>query len=207
MLFNPDPQKQAQEVIFSKKTIKTTHSQIAFNNVAVVQSSYQKHLGVYLHQKLNFTHHIKEKVNKANKSIAVIKQLQTKLPQNALLTICKSFVRPHLDYTDIMYDQPNSDSFENKLEFNIMLHQLGLEPFVEHQEIKFIRSQDSNPFSLEKVLIVYVLSTKLKKKQTGLPSYLSKLIPDTSPHCLTRSVEKILTYHCRTESFKSSFVL
>ena len=87
-----------------------------------MQSSYQKHLGIYLHQKLNFTHHIKEKVNKANKSIAVIKQLQTKLPQNALLTICKSFIRPHLDHTDIMYDQPNSDSFENKLEFNIMLH-------------------------------------------------------------------------------------
>ena len=79
ILFNPEPQKQAQEVI-------APHLSVVFNNVPLVQSSCQKHLGVSLDQKLNFTHHIKEKVTKANKGIAVIKKLQTKLPQNALLT-------------------------------------------------------------------------------------------------------------------------
>ena len=86
MLFNPNPQKQAKGVIFSRKTIQAPHLSVVFNNVPVVQSSCQKHLGVYLDQKLNFTHHIKEKLTKANKGIAVIKKLQTKLPQNALLT-------------------------------------------------------------------------------------------------------------------------
>ena len=33
----------------------------------------------------------------------------------ALLTIYKSFVRPHLDYGDIIYDQPNNESFCQKL--------------------------------------------------------------------------------------------
>ena len=28
------------------------------------------------------------------------------LPRKALLTVYKSFVRPHLDYADIIYDQP-----------------------------------------------------------------------------------------------------
>ena len=32
-----------------------------------------------------------------------------------LLTIYKSFVRPHLDYGDIVYDQPNNQSFSNKI--------------------------------------------------------------------------------------------
>ena len=82
----------------------------------MVQSSCQKHLGVYLDQKLNFSHHIKEKVTKANKGIAVIKKLQTKLPWNALLTKYKSFIRPHLDNADIIYDQPKNESFKNKLE-------------------------------------------------------------------------------------------
>ena len=66
---------QAQEVIFSRKTIKAPHLSVVFNNVPVVQSSCQKHLGVYLDQKLNFTHYIKEKVTKANKGIAVIKKI------------------------------------------------------------------------------------------------------------------------------------
>ena len=100
----------------SRKTIKTPHLSVVFNNVPVVQSSCQKHLGVYLDQKLNFTHRIKEKVTKANKGIAVIKKLQTKLPQNALFAIYKSFIRLHLDYAGIIYDQTNNDFFKNKLE-------------------------------------------------------------------------------------------
>ena len=38
------------------------------------------------------------------------------LPRNALLTIYKSFVRPHLDYGDIFYHQPNNESMNSKLE-------------------------------------------------------------------------------------------
>ena len=122
MLFNLEPQKQVQEVIFYRQNIKAPHLSVVFNNVPVVQSSCQKHLGVYLDQKLNFTHQIKEKLTKANKGIAVIKKLQNKLSRNTLLTIYKSFIRRHLDYADIIYDQPNNGSFKNKLEeFNIIL--------------------------------------------------------------------------------------
>ena len=38
------------------------------------------------------------------------------LPRNFLLTIYKSFIRPHLDYSDIIYDQPNNESFCTKIE-------------------------------------------------------------------------------------------
>ena len=34
----------------------------------------------------------------------------------ALLTIYKSFVRPHLDYSGIVYDRLNNESFISKLE-------------------------------------------------------------------------------------------
>ena len=46
----------------------------------------------------------------------MIKKLSNTLPRDALLTIYKSFVRPHLDYGDIIYDQPQNESFCNKLE-------------------------------------------------------------------------------------------
>ena len=35
---------------------------------------------------------------------------------NALLTIYKSFIRPHLGYGDILYDKPNNENFQNKIE-------------------------------------------------------------------------------------------
>ena len=57
-----------------------------------------------------------KEIGKASKVIGVIKKLFKSLPRNALLTIYKSFVRPHLDYGDIVYDRPNNESFISKLE-------------------------------------------------------------------------------------------
>ena len=34
----------------------------------------------------------------------------------SMLTIYKSFIRPHLDYSDIIYDQAYNASFHQKLE-------------------------------------------------------------------------------------------
>ena len=59
MSFDPDLNKQAQEVIFSRKTTKSSHSQILFNNVPISCASFQKHLGIYLDKKHNFNNHIK----------------------------------------------------------------------------------------------------------------------------------------------------
>ena len=67
---------------------------------------------------LPFSHHhlINEKISKANKGISLIKRLYTFLPRKSLLTIYKSFIRPHLDYCDIIYDQPNNDTFCSRIE-------------------------------------------------------------------------------------------
>ena len=116
MSFNPDISKQAQEITFSKKNINVSHPLLYFNKNCVVVCSYQTHLGVFLDKKLHFQHHIKEKIAKASKGIGVIKKLNDVLPRNALLSIYKLFVRPHLDYGDILYHQPNNESMNIKLE-------------------------------------------------------------------------------------------
>ena len=114
MIFNPDLTKQSQEVIFSRKSVKPFHPQVFFNEVPVERSVSQKHLSLHLDQKLDFSKDINE-ISKAQKGISVIKKLYNILPRNVLLTIYKSFVRPHLDYGDIVYDQPNNQSFSNKI--------------------------------------------------------------------------------------------
>ena len=98
MIFNPDLSKQAQEVIFSRKTNKISHPTATFNTVPVARTSCQKHLGLHLDEKLNFSQHINIKNSKANKGIGTIKRLSHILPRKSLLTIYKSFIGPHLDY-------------------------------------------------------------------------------------------------------------
>ena len=76
----------------------------------------QKHLGMYLDPKLDFLEHLKNIQAKVNKSIALLRKLQTILPRPTLLTIYKAFIRPHLDHGDTIYDQAYNDSFHQKLE-------------------------------------------------------------------------------------------
>ena len=55
-------------------------------------------------------------MNKVNKTIGLLRKLKNILPCEPLLTIYKSFVRPHLDYGDIIYDQHCNNYFHQKLE-------------------------------------------------------------------------------------------
>ena len=116
MQFNPDPNKQANEVIFSKKSNSISYPAVKFNNNDITKCSDQKHLGIVLDSKLNFESHVNQKIKKCNKLIGVIRRLSVHLPRTALLTIYKSFVRPNLDYGDILYDKPKNENFQNKLE-------------------------------------------------------------------------------------------
>ena len=116
MLFNPDPIKPVEEVLFSRKNQMQNHPAIYLNNVQVERSSYQKHLGIIFDEKRNFKQHIDSTISKVNKGIAVIKKLQHISPRKSLITIYKAFLRPLLDYGDIIYDQPLNASFCEKLE-------------------------------------------------------------------------------------------
>ena len=87
-----------------------------FNTVPVARTPCQKHLGLYLNKKINFNHHINVKISKANNGIGIIKRLSHILPKKSLITIYKFFIRSHLGYCDVIYDQPNNESFSTKIE-------------------------------------------------------------------------------------------
>ena len=116
MSFNPNSSKQAHEVIFSCKRFVSSHPPLMFNNIPVAQTNSQKHLIMQPDKKLNFEEQLKKVESKVNKTIGIIRKLQHVLPQSALLTIFKSFIRPHLDYGDIIYDKAFNESFHAKLE-------------------------------------------------------------------------------------------
>ena len=51
MAFNPDPSKQAVEVLFSQKKKEVYHPPIYFNGVVVTRVDSHKHLGIILRLK------------------------------------------------------------------------------------------------------------------------------------------------------------
>ena len=77
MIFNPDPNKQAQEVIFSRKLKKVCHPPLRFNNNNnVSQASSQKRLGLTLDNRLPFDEHLTNVSNKISKTIGLLRKLQ-----------------------------------------------------------------------------------------------------------------------------------
>ena len=80
MSFNPDPTKQAVEILFSQKKQTQVHPPLYFNGIEVKRVSDHKHLGLILDPKLSFAKHISEKISTARKGIGMIKHLTTYLP-------------------------------------------------------------------------------------------------------------------------------
>ena len=112
MLFNPDPTKQAQEVLLSRKKKNLNHPTLSLNNIQVERASSQR---LILDEKLNFKQHVESAIAKINKGVTVIRKLTYSLPPKSLITIYKAFLRPLIDYGNIIYDQPQNESFFEKL--------------------------------------------------------------------------------------------
>ena len=105
--FNPDPTKQATEVLFSCKTSNPNHPHLMFNGTAVAKMNEHKHLGLTLDSALSFKKHINEKIIKAKKNLGIIKHLSIFLPRKTLDQMYKALVRSHFDYCDILYHIPS----------------------------------------------------------------------------------------------------
>ena len=106
MAFNPDPNKQATEALFSCKKKPVQHPELMFNGAPVSRVSEQKQLGLILQPSLTFAKHINEKIKKAKKNIGIIKHLNSVLPFLSLKQMYIALVRSHLEYCDIIFHIP-----------------------------------------------------------------------------------------------------
>ena len=107
MKFNPDPTKQAAEILFSCKRSTVDHPQIYFNTSAVTRVQEHKHLGLILEPSLSFINHVNDKIMKAKKNVGIIKHLNAFLPLKTLNLMYKALVRSHLEYCDVIYHIPH----------------------------------------------------------------------------------------------------
>ena len=116
---------------------------------------------------------------KAMQGVGVIRKLSKILPRNSLITIYKSFVRPHLDYGDVLYDQPNNEILCRKIEspqYNAALAITGAIKGISLMKLY-------NELGLESLKFrcwFRKLCLFLKIIKHGLPEYLFKLIPQSN---------------------------
>ena len=100
MLFNVEKTK---EVIFSSKRSKPQHAPLKLESEEIARKTEHKHLGMILDENLNFKSHIREAILKVRRGIGMIKLLSNYVSRNVLDQIYKLYIRPRLDYRDVIY--------------------------------------------------------------------------------------------------------
>ena len=172
MNFNTDPTKQAREVIFSRKAKETYHPPLVLNNTSVSKPSSQRQLGVILESKLIFEEHLKMVSLKISKTYGLLRKLQNLPP--------KAFVRPYLDYGDILYDQAYNMSFHHKLDsvqYNACLAITGAMRGASKE--KLYQKLDLESLQLRRWYRKLGMYYKTYKNKT--PQYFFKLISEKNP--------------------------
>ena len=204
MIFNLNLTKQAQEVIFSRKTKKLLHPCLSFNDIPLKSSISQKHIGLTLDVKLNFVEHIKNITQKISKTMGLLRRYQPILTRSFLLTIYKTFIRSQLDFANVIYDQAYNSSFHEKIEslkynacLEITAETMGTLSEKLYQEL-WLESLKSRRW-FRKLCHFY----KVLNEQP--PSYLFDLIPNLNRVRETRHSNNIPAIHTRHNYFKNSF--
>ena len=111
---------------------------------------------------------------------AVLRKLKTLLPRHFLLTIYKAFIRPHLDYCNVIYRKIFNESWHKKLESAQYNSALAITGAIRGNDTKKLY-QELGLESLRnrRKLIRLSLFYKIYKDQS--PLYFYNLIPAKTP--------------------------
>ena len=213
MSLNPDPNKQATELLFSCKKKPIIHPVLTFNNSPVVKVKDHKHLGLILQPNLSFEKHLNEKIIKAKKMIALIRNLNRFLPLKTLNLMYKALVRSHLDYCDIIYHIP-ATIHQNPLGTSLNYSMENIEK-IQYQAALAVTGtwQGSNRSKLYDELGWETLSDRRMCRRVlqlhkiinnKTPTFLKEKLPPRR-RALIHLPNVFQTYRCRTTKFRNSF--
>ena len=141
---------------------------------------------------------------KISKAIGLLRKLHNFLPRAAFITIYKAFIRPHLDYGDILYDQAYIMSFHQTLEsikYNACLVITGAMRDTSKEKLY----QEIGLQSLQLRRWYRKLGMFYKIFKSKSPQYLFKLIHEKTSSYVTRNAENIPLFNIKRNFYKNSF--
>ena len=202
--FNP---LKTEEMIFSRKLNKPQHPPIHMNQQPISQVSSHKHLGLIFSEDLSWHDHFELIKSKAWNRINIMRKLKFQLDRKSLQTIYFSFIRPLLEYADVIWD--NCFQYEaNELEK------------IQNEAARIVTGATKlvSINNLLKETGWELLSTRRKKHKLSLfykmnnglcPSYLTSLVPPTVGNNTIyslRNATNIQTIHARSQLYYNSFL-
>ena len=200
--FNPD--KTELLTITTKRQPETLP--LHFGNATLVEKSEHKHLGVILQNNCKWEKQINYIISKAKLQVACFRSNKYKLSRKALEILYNSFILPHFDYCDTIWDncsQTLSDELE-KLNQDAIRTIIGAVRGTSHH--KLYNESGILPLKERRRRHKLILYFKIIKGLTPnyLANYIPPLVSETNPYHRRNPLERIMP-RCRTEIYQQSF--
>ena len=199
--FNPS---KSESLIVSRKRGPNRHPDLLLNNQSITEVSDHKHLGVFISNNCTWHSHMVYITDKAWKRVTIMRQLKFRLDRKSLETIYTSFIRPLLEYADVIWG--NATKFEldelDKIQNECARIASGSTRLVSLENL----SNEINWEPLEERRYIHrmVLFFKMQNGQT--PDYLSSIIPPTANNRYNlRNTNNIPGIYARTTQYYNSF--
>jgi hypothetical protein len=180
--------------------------QLTFDNIDLEPIDNHKHLGIVFQSNFKWDTHIQSIASKVTMLISCLSSYKYRLGRKTLETLYKSFIMPHFDYADVIWDSC-TDTLSNILE-DLHLQALriitgsvrGTSHHKLYEESGFGTLKDRRQ---RHKLILF------KKITLGLcPNSLTDLLPPlvsaTNPYPRRRPQERTVPA-CRTETYRKSY--
>ena len=99
--FNPS---KSASIIFSRKQIKPFYPPAKMNQQQISEVNFHKHLGLIFSNDCTWHEHLDYIKTKAWHRVNIMRKLKFTLDRKSLQTIYISFIRPLLEYADVVWD-------------------------------------------------------------------------------------------------------
>ena len=203
VIFQPP---KTDSLVISRKINKPAHPPLFMQNQEIKEVDWHKHLGLHFSQDGSWHHQIQFIKDKAWTRINIMRKLKFKLDRKSLEIIYTAFIRPILEYGDVVWDncaQYEKDELE-KIQHEAARIATGTTRLISidslYNEIKWD--------SLQKRRSDHRLTLFFKMKNNLTPNYLSSLVPQavgqTTQYRL-RNSNDLQSIHARTALYSNTF--
>ena len=183
---------------------------LKFSGQLITKTDAHKHLGLVLSDDLRFQAHVNTIVRKVNIALSPLYPMAKFLPREILDTIYKTYIRPHFDYCDCIYDGHLTISDELRLErLQNRSARLVTNALQRTSTAKLRLELGWDTLKTRRKIHRLLLYEQIKSSTSNIPDYMRNMIPETRQEDtgrVLRSSNLLTLPRFRTSIYQRSFI-
>ena len=203
----------------TKKTIQRTFSHrhqhtppaLTFGGDAIPIHDSHTHLGLTFSTDLHFHQHVNAICNKVHKTLSPLYPIAQYVPRNILDQIYKTYIRPHFDYCDAVYDGHITIKDVTRLEtLQNRAGRLVTGALFRTSTDKLLQDLGWDKLTIRRKIHKLTLYHTFTNPQHQIPNYITTIMPETRAQNTGRTLRNASAHTTppnRTTSYQSSFFL